>query len=127
MKPKITTTTAWQQAEMLMQPSLIRLLDNLAKTLEDSAWNGTYKEVQTPIPGYRLDLEYQDEKVSVNIWELCYQICFSNYRETHAEEEEVEVEIDTNLIDEHGEADWDRLEDKTLQVVEKLFAELPKV
>ena len=127
MKPKLTTIRAWKQAEMLMQPSLIRLLDNLRKSLEKSSWNGTYHEVQTPIPGYQLDLESQGTKVSVNIWELCYQICFSNYRETHAEEEEVEVEIDTNLIDENGEADWDRLEDKTRQVVENFFAELPKI
>ncbi len=127
MKPKITTTTAWKQAELLMQPSLLRLLDNLRKTLETSPWKGTYEEVKTPIPGYRLDLEDRGQKVSVNIWELCYQICFSNYRQTHAEEEEVEVEIDTSLIDENGEVDWDLLEEKTCQVIENFFAELPKV
>ncbi|MDY6803835.1 MAG: hypothetical protein SXA11_08520 [Cyanobacteriota bacterium] len=127
MKPKITTTTAWKQAELLMQPSLLRVLDNLRKTLETSSWKGTYEKVQTPIPGYRLDLEERGQKVSVNIWELCYQICFSNYRLTHAEEEEVEVEIDTSLIDENGEVDWDILEEKTCQVIENFFAELPKV
>ena len=118
---------AWQQAEMLMQPSLIRLLDNLRKSLEKSSWNGTYHEVQNPIPGYQLDLESQGTKVSVNIWELCYEICFSNYRKTHAEEEEIEVEIDTSLMDENGEVDWTRLEKKTIEVVEKIFAELPKI
>ena len=127
MKPKIKTTSAWKQAEMLMQPCLIRLLDNLAKKLENSVWKGTYQEVQTPIPGSQLDLEYKEEKVSIKIWELCYQICFSNYRQTHAEEEQVEVEIDTSLIDENGEVDWDRLEEKTRQVVANFFDELPKV
>lgn len=125
MKPKLTNISAWKQAEMLMQPSLIRLLDNIRKHLENSVWNGSYDQVQTPIPGYRLDLEYQEQKVSVNVWELCYQVCFSNYRQTHAETETVEVEIDGSLIDETGEVDWSRLDEKSHQVVEKLFAELP--
>lgn len=127
MKPKITNMIAWQQAEILMQPTLIRVVDHLRQKLEDSVWKGTYYEVQKPIPGYELCLEYQGEKVSISLWDLCYQICFSNYGLTHSEEETVEVEIDLSLIDDNGEVDWNQLEEKVKHLIEDLFQNLPKI
>ncbi|MBE9146384.1 hypothetical protein [Planktothrix mougeotii] len=125
MRPKIKDPMAWQQAELLMQPAFIRLLDNIRKQLDESIWTGTYQEIQDPFPGYRLDLEHNGQKVSIDIWELCYQICFQNYRPTHATQESLEVEIDTTLIDqETGDVDWQKLEDKTRQIIEDLFARL---
>lgn len=125
MRPKIKDPMAWQQAELLMQPAFIRLLDNIRKQLDESIWTGTYQEIQDPFPGYRLDLEHNGQKVSIDIWELCYQICFQNYRPTHAAQESFEVEIDTTLIDqETGDVDWQKLEDKTRQIIEDLFARL---
>lgn len=126
MKPRIKNMLAWQQAELLMQPALIRLIDNLRKKLEESVWQGTYEEVQFPIPGYLLCLQHQNHQIKVNMWELCYQICFSNYRQSHAEMESVEVDIDTSLIDETtGDVDWNRIDEKAKQVVEEVFASLP--
>ncbi|MGB3509116.1 MAG: hypothetical protein WBA93_07720 [Microcoleaceae cyanobacterium] len=127
MKPKINNITSWKQAELLMQPAFIRILDWLQKKLADSVWEGTYQEVQTPIPGYGLNLEYQDQKVSIDVWELCYQVCFSNYRPTHAAEQTVEVDIDTSLLNEKGDVNWDRLDEKALFVVENMIANLPKI
>ncbi len=128
MKPKIKNTIAWQQAELLMQPALIRLIDNLRKKLEESVWQATYEEVQLPVPGYQLCLQHQDQQIRVNMWELCYQICFSNYRHSHAAMESVEVDIDTSLIDETtGDVDWNRLDEKAKQVVEEVFASLPAI
>lgn len=125
MRPKIKDPMAWQQAELLMQPAFIRLLDNIRKQLDESIWTGTYQEIQDPFPGYRLDLEHNGQKVSIDIWELCYQICFQNYRPTHTAQESLEVEIDTTLIDqETGDVDWQKLEDKTRQIIEDLFARL---
>jgi hypothetical protein len=126
MRPKIKDQVAWQQAELLMQPALIRLLDNIRKQLDESIWTGTYQEIQDPLPGYRLELEHNGQQVSVDIWELCYQICFQNYRPTHAHSESLEVEIDMTLIDqETGDVDWQNLENKTRQIIEDLFANLP--
>lgn len=125
MRPKIKDSVTWQQAELLMQPALIRLLDNIRKQLDQSIWTGTYYEVQTPLPGYRLDLQHNGQQVTVDIWELCYQICFKNYRSTHASDESLEVEIDTCLIEnETGDVDWQHLEDKARHIVENLFANL---
>ena len=127
MKPKIKTPEAWQQAELLMQPALIRVLDHIRKRLETSVWKGSYQDVTIPIPGYRLNLQYQDQTLSFDVWELCYQVCFSNYRPTHAPQETLEVEIDTNLIDEDHQVDWEVLEQKTSRVIDDLFASLPKI
>lgn len=127
MKPKINDIISWRQAELLMQPAFIRILDHIRKKLENSVWKGTYQEIQTPIPGYRLDLEYQDQKVSIDIWELCYQVCFSNYRPTHAPEQTVEVDIDTSLLNQTGDVNWECLDEKALLVVENMMADLPKI
>lgn len=125
MKPKFKNSLAWKQAELLMQPCLIRLLDNIRKYLEASEWEGTYENVQQPIPGYHLSLKKGDNEVTFDLWELCYQICFLNYTPTHAESETQEVEIDTSLIDEDGEVDWNTLELKAKQLVQQIFANLP--
>lgn len=42
MPPKLSTAIAWQQAEQLMQPTLIRVIDNIRKQLETSDWQGEY-------------------------------------------------------------------------------------
>ncbi|NES20084.1 MAG: hypothetical protein F6K41_14420 [Symploca sp. SIO3E6] len=125
MKPKFKDIVSWQQAEMLMQPALIRILDQVRKQLEDTKWQSSYKDVQTPIPGHELCLEKNDHSVSVNLWELCFQVCFCKYTPTHSELESQEVEIDTSLIDEAGEVDWQCLDDKAEIVVAQLLAGLP--
>ncbi|MDJ1180571.1 hypothetical protein PJF56_17055 [Roseofilum sp. BLCC_M91] len=127
MRPKFKDTIAWQQAELLMQPSLLRVVDNLRQVLETSHWQGTYEEVQDPYPGYVLCLKYQDEEVQVNLWELCFRICFLEYAITHSPYESQEVEIDTSLIDDMGNVDWTKLEEKTKQAIAELFENLPKI
>jgi hypothetical protein len=124
MKPKFKDITAWQQAEVLMQPTLIRTIDNLRKQLEQSNCKGTYREIQQPYPGYELDLECGDDKKTIDIWELCYQICFQNYQPTHAPQESLEVEIDTSLFDENGEVDWIRLDAKAQEIIKEIFENL---
>jgi len=52
MNPKFKDITAWEQAQLLMQPAFIRVLDNLRKQLENSLWKGTYTEIQDPYRKY---------------------------------------------------------------------------
>jgi hypothetical protein len=125
MKPKFKDMVAWQQAELLMQPALIRIVDQVGKQLEQTNWKATYRDVQTPIPGYELCLEKQDTSLCVDLWELCYQVCFRNFNPTPAELDTQEVEIDTSLIDETGDIDWQSLDTKAQHLVEKVFADLP--
>jgi hypothetical protein len=172
--PKFQDLTTWQQAEQLMQPAFIRLIDNLRKQLEEqTAWSGVYEEVQvwaegtseetktrvlllrselegatpeeatkieqalaqlpSPYPGYQLCLKCHDQQVTIDLWELCYRICFRDYdvltgiSQIPDQPESQGVVIDTSLFDAvTGEVDWNLLEEKTHQLVEKIFADLPK-
>lgn len=161
MPPKITNSTTWQKAEILMQPAFIRVVDNLRKHLDTSSWKGTYhdvliwppgttdeaktmvtqllQEMETatpeqvediranlallpiPHPGYHLRLQRQEQEVNVDLWDLCYQVCFVNYSP-----ESTDVDIDANLLDEFGEVDWQHLENKTKQLVKQVFDSLPE-
>ena len=160
MPPKITNSVAWQQAELLMQPTFIRIIDNIRKLLDKSSWKGTYHDVltwaagtseetkaivtqmvqeletatpedaeqiretlaklPTPHPGYHLCLQRQEQQVNVDLWELCYQVCFVEY--TLSDDT---VDIDTSLIDESGDVEWNLLDKKARKVVEAVFASLP--
>ena len=147
MPPKISNTVAWQQAELLMQPAFILIIDHIRKHLDQSTWKGTYQDVliwpdgttddtktlveqllqqvesasptelaeikqalsqlPTPHPGYHLCLQRQGlPQVNIDLWELCYQVCFRNYSPSLAASASQEVQIDTSLIDEIGDVDW---------------------
>jgi hypothetical protein len=163
MLPKITNPAVWKQAEMLMQPSFIRIVDNLRKHLDVSSWTGVYADVliwppgttdevkalvtnllqdleaatperveeirgtlahlPVPHPGYHLRLQRQEQHVSIDLWDLCYQVCFLNY----SSENDYVVIVDTSLIDEFGEVDWQKLEEKTKGLVGQVFANLPEI
>lgn len=131
MKPKFKTQLAWEQTQILIQPALIRVVDNLRKYLETSSWQGSYQEVQSPVPGYHLCLTKANHTLELDLWQLCYQICFSNYHPEpkqlldNTNTDEIEVEIDERLIDPAGEVDWQLLETKTQQLVKSIFASLP--
>lgn len=125
MKPTFKNTLDWEQAQLLMQPAFIRVVDNIRKQLDRSHWQGTYQEIQEPFPGYQLCLTLQERSVMVNIWDLCFQVCFLNYEPSLDDERDRVVEIDMSLMDETGEIDWQRLETKTQRIVQLIFANLP--
>ncbi len=167
--PKFANMLSWQQAELLMQPAFIRIIDNIGKQLEQSNWKGTYTDVQvwaegtpeatkalvvelqqklakanpqeaaeiqnrldhlpSPYPGYQLCLEQGGRTVTVDIWQLCYQICFRNYSAVlNAIDKDLVVEIDTSLINpERNDVDWQRLDQKAKQAIEQIFSSLPEV
>lgn len=163
--PKFATTLAWQQADLLMQPVFIRVIDNIGKRLDQSLWKGTYQEspvwaegvteetkaivtqlqqqlaialpeqipeieaalAQLPQshPGYVLCLQHGDRRVTIDIWQLCYQICFRNYSPVlNAMDSELKVEIDAALIDETGDVDWIQLDAKAKQLIDQIFSSL---
>lgn len=164
MTPKFADPITWQQAELLMQPAFIRVIDNIRKQLEQSNWKGNYRTVEiwpegttaemqanitdlqqqlaiappseaaeieqtlAQLPqsyqGYELHLEHQGHRASIDLWELCYQICFRNYESSADDVNNAPVEIDTTLIDETGEVDWQRLDTKTKQLIERVFTDL---
>lgn len=80
-----------------------------------------------PHPGYYLCLQKGDREVTVDLWQLCYQICFRNYNPIVNVLENPIVEVDTSLIEaETGEVDWHGLDNKTKQIISQVFATLPE-
>ncbi len=165
--PKFANSQAWHQAEQLMQPALIRVIDNIRKQLEDSGWQERYADKQVwpegtspeqqqtvldlqaqlqqaetdnsdpaplqqalaqlpqPYPGYELQLSQAGQPdQAIDLWTLCYQVCFQNYDPTQAAT--APVEIDADLLDDAGEVDWNVLDEKAQGVVQAVFERLPK-
>ena len=112
----------WEQADILMQPALIRILDHLRQAMETSAWRGTYQEVQDPYPGHQLILEDQGQTIVFSLWELCFQVCFADYQ-PQAPATQV-VTIDPKLLTAEHEVDWRALDHKAKHLIDAIFAEL---
>lgn len=151
---------ARQLADQLMQPALIRIIDNIRKQLETSDWQGTYQETQLwpegtqeatlqrfkelqaqlnqaspeaaeaireeltqlpqPFPGYELHLTKAEQERVVDVWHLCYCVCFQEYPVTAGP-----VSIDPAIIDrEINDVDWLVLDNKAKAIVEDVFNQL---
>lgn len=125
MQPKFANELAWQQAELLMQPIYIRIVDNIRKISEGSTWEVSYEEVKTPRPTNYLVLQAHDKQLKYDIWELCYRVCFLNYDSDRSEASQI-VEVDTSLIEpETNTPDWHRLDDKAKSVITTIFETVP--
>ncbi|AFZ50453.1 hypothetical protein [Dactylococcopsis salina] len=126
MIPKIKNALAWEQTQKLMQPAYIRVVDNLRKAIEDSSWRESYQEVQTPLPGYELSLSSEEKEIKINLWELCFEVCFQDYQQGSVPlDAELTVDVDTSLLTEDtGEVNWERLDEKAMGKVEQLLENL---
>lgn len=123
--PKIPDPQTWQQAELLLQPTLIRVVDNLRKYVENSTWESTFQEVTEPYPGHAVCLQRGETTLCYSLWSLCYQVCFLNYEPELDADGTLEVQVDTALLEpDTGEVDWQRLESKTQAMLSTLFANL---
>lgn len=119
MPPKFKDNLAYEQANLLMQPTFIRVLDNIRKEAEKNNHQFTYEEKTEPFPGYLLCLNKGEDLVKIDVWSICFEICFVDYKAT--ENSDQIVEIDLNLFDETGELDWVKLEEKTIKTIKKIF------
>jgi hypothetical protein len=123
MKPKFADQQAWQQAEILMQPAYIRLVDRIRRETEASDVQVSFEEVTEPYPSNLLCLQKDDRSLRVDIWDLCFQICFVNYEPLPMVADEQLVAIDTTLFDpDNGELDWTKLDAKAQSAVSQVFA-----
>ena len=77
-----------------------------------------------PYPAYEWRLEYGDEVVTIDVWELCYKICFTA---DFNPQSEAAATVDLALFEEDGELDWTRLDEKAKQLVMAVLAQLPTV
>jgi hypothetical protein len=123
MKPKFATELAWQQAELLMQPAYIRLVDQIRRQTEENAdIPVNYIEVTEPYPSNLLCLSRDSQELRVDIWELCFQVCFTNFEEIRQNTEQI-AQIDEELFDpDNAEVDWTKLDHKAQAAVAQVFA-----
>jgi hypothetical protein len=122
MRPQFSNELAWQQAEALMQPIYIRIIDRIRQESEQSNIQVGYEEEQTPHLKHFLCLGSGDRKLRFDIWDLCYQVCFINYIGNIGENESQAVEVDTSLFDAEAEdIDWHKLDNKAKEVVRRVF------
>ncbi len=129
-----------------MQPTLIRVIDNLRKQTESTDCQSEYvervlwpetatedqkqqvkdiaaqletadpdqtaqlrqqlKQLPNPVPTYELRITHQDETTVLDIWQLCFRVCFQNY------EPAMPAQVDQNLLDADGQVDWIALDEK---------------
>lgn len=90
-------------------------------------------QLPAPFPGYQLCLSQATHQVCIDLWEICYRICFRDYdvesgtsrQKGFGQSPSRGVEVDASLFDETGEVDWDRLDAKTRTLVDQIFATLP--
>ncbi len=108
---------------------------NAAETAPDTIADieRTLATLPSPFPGYQLCLTQGTHQICVDLWELCYRICFRDYDITSGtsrnrgfgQPPSQGVEVDKTLFDETGDVDWHRLDDKTKSLVDGIFANLP--
>ncbi|CCQ62440.1 hypothetical protein [Crocosphaera watsonii] len=129
MKPTFKNTTDWEKADILIQPAFIRVMDNLRKELEKTNLVATYEDIQEPFPGYQLILTKENDSVSISIWEICFQVCFTDYQfsSNNSSQASIMVEIDENLFNGDNEINWQQLEIKTQQTIQTLINNFPKI
>ncbi|BAQ61900.1 hypothetical protein GM3708_2306 [Geminocystis sp. NIES-3708] len=117
MQPKFKNIIEYEKAQLLLQPIYIRLIDNIRQESELLEWNISYEEVSEPFPGYIVSLQKDNYSKKYNIWELCFQICFYNYKIGQI----TPVETDKIFIDDNGELNWQEIEIKTKMLVKSLL------
>jgi hypothetical protein len=120
MHPKFKDNLAYEQAQVLMQPAFIRIIDNVRKQVESGDWNSNYEEISEPYPSYLLCLKKQNQTFKFNLWELCFQVCFIDYKY----QQDTPVEIDLSLFNQEGNIDWQNLENKTKTIIKNIFNNL---
>jgi hypothetical protein len=131
MKPKFVNEQAWEQAEILMQPAYIRLVDQIRQQTEENEQDiqVSYEEITTPYPSNLMCLQPKGSKaptgksLRVNIWDLCFQVCFISYEPLPAQQVEQLVAIDISLFNpDSQEIDWTKLDLKAQAAVHQVFA-----
>ncbi|MEM8639799.1 MAG: hypothetical protein AAGG51_13435 [Cyanobacteria bacterium P01_G01_bin.54] len=124
IQPKFRTTADWQLAQVLIQPALIRIIDNLQTFLQASDWTGEFAMIETPEPGHLLILRQDGApEQQVLLWDLCFRVCFTDYPPATAEPPWVTLE--TEFLEADGEIAWAALDEKVNQVLHQFFAQLP--
>ena len=115
--PEDVTEEQKQQYE-----ELIEKLEH-AKPSEVAEIENLLAQIPEPAMAYELQLSQGDRIMKFDMWQLCYQVCFSNYVPGMPGQTQPVV-IEEGLINPEGEVDWPALDHKVKEVVERLIENL---
>jgi hypothetical protein len=128
------TIQAWPaETTPEMQAEVLYLMDQI-EAVEDgdrAALEDRLEALPQPISVYLLHLAKAEQRKTLNLWELCYQICLLDYvpqieRTTVVEIPLGQISPDYTLFDDNGEVDWTRLDLKAAQAVQAAFQSLER-
>jgi hypothetical protein len=129
---KYETLQAWpSDATPEIQAEVLYLMDQIEAVEEGdrAELEQQLEGLPQPISVYLLHLTKAGQARTLNLWEMCYQICLASYtpqleRPTFIDIPLEEILPDYTLLDEDGEVDWPRLDLKTAHVVQSAFESL---
>ena len=77
-------------------------------------------QLPQPFPGYELHLTKDNKERIVDVWHLCYSVCFEQFPVENGP-----VKVDKDLINpEFNDLDWLVLDNKAKALVEEIFVQL---
>jgi hypothetical protein len=128
------TVHAWpEDITPAEQAEVLSLYDRLttANDAQQVEIEDQLEELPQPVPVYLLHLTKGDRIKTMNLWELCYQICLVDYtphieRTTFVDLPLEGLQPDHTLFDASGEVDWPGLDRKTAQVIQSAFESLDR-
>jgi hypothetical protein len=118
-------TLVWDEAVSPEERGRIGLLQQELKTTinNDRAYEieQILETLPKPYPAYEWKLERNDEVVMIDVWELCYKICFTADYDPRSDRPS---RVDDLLFDE-DEVDWTALDEKAKRLVVEILSQLP--
>lgn len=115
----------WDDAISEEERGRIALLQQELKSTTDNDRAYTIEQIletlPKPYPAYEWKLERGEEIVTIDVWELCYKICFTVDYDPRVDRP---AKVDESLFDD-GEVDWRVLDEKAKRLVTEILSQLP--
>lgn len=127
---RYTDKQVWPEGTSAEQQQAVRDLQAQiqqaeAENVDPTPLKQALAELPQPYPGYELQLSQSGQPdQAIDLWTLCYRVCFRNYDPTQAAT--TPVEIDATLLDDDNEVDWNALDEKAQGLVAAVFGGLPQ-
>ncbi len=124
-KTSYRETLVWETGISEAERGRIGLLQQELKSTTDNdrayAIEQILETLPKPYPAYEWKLERGEELVTIDVWELCYKICFTLDYDPRIDRPAL---VDNTLFD-GDDVDWTRLDEKAKRLVIDILSQLP--
>ncbi|WP_187329408.1 hypothetical protein [Halomicronema hongdechloris] len=76
-------------------------------------------QLPTPFPSYQLQITIAAQLYTIDIWQLCFRLCFIGYDQAGGT-----AQVNTALFDETGDIDWLQLDEATQYIVSEALRDV---